>query len=157
MDKQTLDTENIIGLLAFHEEVISRLYKVFANRFTDDRDFWLELSIEEIEHANWLHKLTERACAGEANLKAHMFKKPALENSINYIEGLIKNHELKIISKTNALSVAVDLEKSLLESRYFQVFESDFPETIETLHALERSTKEHLERVTQLLKEETIS
>jgi len=46
-----------IELLAEYEIMIGRLYKEYAQKFLDWKDFWSKLSAEERGHANWILKL----------------------------------------------------------------------------------------------------
>lgn len=54
----------IIELLIEYEIMIGRLYKEYAQKFLDWKDFWLRLSAEERGHANWILKLRSKTKEG---------------------------------------------------------------------------------------------
>jgi hypothetical protein len=51
------------------------------------------------------------------------------------------------LTPIKAFSTALDIERALLENRYFEVFETDSAELRRTLTMLAQSTQNHLDRV----------
>jgi hypothetical protein len=78
------------------------------------------------------------------------FPTGTIELSLVYINRLIENAEASHPTRINSLSVALDIERALLEHRYFEVFKSDNPQIRLTLQLLQKSTQSHLERVQHL-------
>jgi len=137
----------IIELLAEHEKAISQLYKEYARKFPEQKDFWSRIAEEEIEHASWIFKLRSQAEEGSLYFKEGRFKTEAIETSLEYVKSQIAEAQNKKISAKNALSVARDLESGLIEKRFFEVFEPDCREIKQVLLDLAAATREHYNRI----------
>jgi len=134
-------------MMAIHEEAIGELYKAYAKLFPDHEGFWSGLAREETEHAAWIRNLASKAEAGSARLNQKRFRTEAIKTSLDYIKSLTAEAPGQKIKLMDALSTALDIEKALIERKYFEIFEGDSEELKLTLEALTRSTKAHIERV----------
>ena len=134
-------------LLATHEEAIGGLYQAYAKLFPDHESFWFGLAGEEAEHARWIRDLTAKAKAGSAHLDEKRFRTEAIKTSLDYIRNLTAQASSGNIELTDALSTALDIEKALIERKYFEILRGDSEEVKRTLEALTRSTKAHIEKV----------
>jgi hypothetical protein len=142
--KISTTTTDALELLREHERALSRLYRTYAECFAGQSEFWLRLAAEEDEHAEWLGSLRLRLEDGESARLADRFPVAAIEHSLVYVNKLIANAHTSGITLLRALSVALDLEEALLESRYFEVCECDSPELKHMLEKLTQSTHAHL-------------
>ena len=143
----------VIKLLAEHEKAISQLYKEYARKFPEQKDFWLKIAAEEIEHASWIFKLRSQIEKGLLYFKEGRFKTEAIETSLEYLKSQIAKAQNNKISAKNALSVARDLESGLIEKKFFEVFEPDCQEIKHVLLDLAAATREHYNRIEKLWKE----
>jgi len=143
----------VIKLLAEHEKAISQLYKEYARKFPEQKDFWLKIAEEEIEHASWIFKLRSQAEKGSLYFKEGRFKTEAIKTSLEYVKSQIAEAQNKKISAKNALSVARDLESGLIEKKFFEVFEPDCREIKQVLLDLAAATREHFNRIEKAWKE----
>jgi hypothetical protein len=143
----------IIELLAEHEKEISRLYKEYARKFPEQKDFWSKIVCEEIEHASWIFKLRSKAKEGLLYFKEGRFKIEAIKTSLKYLKSQIAEAQNNKISAKHALSVARDLESGLIEKKFFEVFEPDCREIKEVLTDLAAATREHYNRIEKVWKE----
>ena len=76
LEKKQIET---IELLAEHEKEISRLYKEYAQKFPEQKDFWSKIADEEIEHTSWIFKLRSKIKEGSLYFKEGRFKIEALK------------------------------------------------------------------------------
>jgi hypothetical protein len=136
-----------LDMLKEHEKAISRLYATYAHRFSQDRDFWMGLSQEEDQHARWIELLQTKMEEEPSGLIADRFPTVAISYSIRCINKLIENVNQPDLTPVNALSTALDIERALLENRYFDVFASDGAEVRRVLELLAEGTKAHIEKV----------
>ncbi len=143
-------TIRALDLLKEHEIAIGRLYAAYARRFPRDREFWLGLSREEQQHAEWVESLRLRIDEDPSSLVVNRFPTGTIELSLAYVSRLIENADASSLTRVNALSVALDLERALLEHKYFEVFQSDNPQIERTLQLLRQSTQSHLQKVRHL-------
>lgn len=143
----------VIELLAECEIMIGRLYKEYAQKFLDWKDFWSRLSAEEREHANWILKLRSKIKEGSVYFEDDRFNKEAIKTSLKYLNNKLSEAQMQNISLTKALSTARDIENGLIEKKFFEVFEGDPVKLKHVLLNLATSTKEHYNRIEKAWKE----
>jgi hypothetical protein len=153
MVKITKDPVAIIGAMMQHEQALARLYEFYAEKFLECKDFWADLSREEIQHANWLDALQAEIEDGSEDFVVERFSLATLEHSLNYVRELRARAKESNFLLMNALSTALQLEKALIENKYFEVLGGDNAETKRTLDKLAQSTKIHYEKLHKLWRE----
>jgi len=144
----------VIKLLAEHEKAISQLYREYARKFPEQKDFWSKIAAEEIEHASWIFKLRSQAEKGSLYFKEGRFKIEAIKTSLEYVKSQITEAQNNKISAKNALSVARDLESGLIEKKFFEIFEPDCREIKQVLLDLAAATREHCNRIEKIWNDE---
>jgi len=137
---------DIIEMLAKNEETVSQLYSAYEDRFPEYKDFWSGLAVEEIDHANELRKLCEIAGEGSLHIKEGRFNTTAIGSFSSYVKKESEPDRVKSLSLINALSI----EESMIERKFFDVFEADSAELRHVLLSLAAETKRHREQVRQL-------
>jgi len=142
-----------IKLLAEHEKAISQLYKEYARKFPEQKDFWSKIAREELEHASWIFTLCSKAKEGSLYFEEGRFKTGAIKTSLEYLKSQIAEAQNNKISAKNALSVARDLENGLIEKKFFEVFQPDCREIKQVLLDLAAATREHSNRIEKIWKE----
>ena len=143
----------VIKLLAEHEKVIGQLYKEYARKFPEQKNFWSKIAREEIEHASWIFKLRSKIKKGSLYFKEGRFKMEAIKTSLGYLKSQITEAQNNKISAKNALSVARDIENGLIEKKFFEVFEPDCREIKQVFLDLATATREHSNRIEKIWKE----
>lgn len=147
------DTFNqLIEKLMANETAISRLYRQFAETFPRDCDFWNAISQEELKHASWIEKLQDRGRQGEIGSGSTTIRAIAVENSIKYIDSLSEKCRQGNISRLNACALAFDIEKSLLEKQFLNVFSIGPGKYKDLSDKLIDETKLHMEKISEALK-----
>ncbi|MBN1793449.1 MAG: hypothetical protein JW844_00625 [Candidatus Omnitrophica bacterium] len=129
------------------EEYIARLYKVYADKYPEHREFWSALSEEEIGHAQLLRIFFKKVEEGLALFNERRFRVDAMKTLWDYISGLIADAKEQKMRPAAAFYMALDLENSLLEKDMYRVFEVDSIELKKVLQALHTSTGEHRDRI----------
>lgn len=141
-------TNEIIEALAQHEEAISRLYTAYAKKFPSCNDFWHSLAMEETSHAAWIRTLHQKTDAGLVEFAESRFPLSGIEMSKQFVDG--KTAAAGDIGPlAEALAVAVDVERGMIEKKFFEVFEGDSLELKVILDALRVSTENHLGEITK--------
>lgn len=151
-ESMTKEAGQLLTVLKEHEELLAELYKVYAEKFEEDRDFWMELSREEVYHAGWLGNLQDEIGDCPDAMVVERFPVTAVENSIEYVKRQIAKAAERDFTHVNALSIAMNLEVGLLENKYFEVLVGDHPRVKQVLQLLAQSTREHLETVRSAIK-----
>ena len=142
---------DILMKLTEVEQSMGRLYEVYAELFPDYKEFWLSLVTEEKQHAQWINDLHSYIVQGIASFDSARFNTVAIQTFINSMDdelGKAKNHE---ISLTNALSMSLRFEESLLEHKFFQIVSGDSPKFKQLLSNLAEATQKHIEKVRKTL------
>ena len=143
----------IVEMLAKNEEAVAQLYSAYADRFPEYKDFWSGLAVEEIDHAAELRKLCEIAVKGGLYITEGRFNTTAISTFSSYLEKESEPNRVKELSLINALSIAVYIEESIIEHKFFDVFQTDSVELKQILLNLAAETKRHLKQLRQLWNE----
>lgn len=136
-----------LQMLIEHENTISELYAAYADRFSDHRQYWLELAHEETEHADAIRKLLPLADRGNRVINAAGFKPAAVNTSITYLRDQIRSARGGFVTLRDALSTALDLEKAMIERKFFDIFETPAPEAQSVLMTLTEGTQKHIDTI----------
>lgn len=151
MNNITTSQGNLIELMAINEETLSKLYNLYAQKFSVYQDFWQTISSEEIEHGQWIRALLKRVNEGTALFNEGRFSKWALDSYSEKVKTEIVKTTQENVSPKYAANFALTLEQSMVENKFFEVFEGDAPDLKQVLIALEVSTNGHIERLKKLL------
>jgi hypothetical protein len=141
------DQLEIIQTLAKHEEAISRLYEEYAQKFPQEHLLWSALAGDEIEHSMWVKILLGKIEEGLVHFNEGRFKIGVIRGSLNYIREEIARARDQEMPLPKALSIALNIEKSMIEKGYFQVFEGDSADLREALNNLAAATEEHCKEI----------
>jgi hypothetical protein len=145
-------TSDAVELLALNEDAIGRLYSTYGEVFPEMALFWQGLSQEERGHAALVRSL-ERDNADAVMFDPDRFRSGAIRLFTTHTEGEILAARSPGFKPVNALSIANAIERSLIESRFFEIFETDSIDMKRLLQKLRDDTREHsrvvLERWTQ--------
>lgn len=140
-------TNDIVELLAGHEEAIAKLYNLYGERFAEHGDFWRKLASEEIQHANMLRRLRSRIESGEGRIVQERFDTSALQESLSRINEAIEKASEREFGHNDAIEIAAAIEGSIVESKYFEVFEGNCAEILQVQYYLNGAAEEHRQRV----------
>ena len=143
---------DIITHLAKNELLISDLYLAYAKRFPELAEFWTNLSVDEKHHAGWLQHLLQPFTENAVSVNAR-FSSNTLSVYQAYLEKECTLARRGKLDLSQALSTSLHIEKSLIENRFFEIFEGRSPEWTETKKNLITETKLHLAKVQQLMAE----
>ncbi len=140
----------LLEALKAHEKEIAGLYEAYADIFPLYAGFWMDLSKEETEHADWIAKLQAKIENGSEVMVAERFPVAAIEHSIGYVKELAYQAKEDNVELIDALSEALHLEEALSESKYFEVLADDSPEAKRTMTLLKDSSRKHYQKVKEL-------
>lgn len=133
-----------LQMLIDHENTISELYTAFADRFVSHRQYWLNIAHEETEHADELRKLFPLADKGNRVLNIARFKPAAINTSLSYLRDQIRQARSGFMTLRDALSTALDLEKAMIERKFFDILDTPSPEAQSVLITLTDGTQQHV-------------
>ena len=151
------DAAESLEQYARHEEALSELYDAYARCFPDHAEFWNALSKEEKEHSEIFRDLGERVLSGEVVVDPAKFPADGVQWSRSYVQHRIYAAKSDRESMLGLLSVAIELERDLIESVIFEVIES-YPERLKTtLTSQSEDIQRHLEMLEEMWKKTLLS
>lgn len=98
---------------------------------------------EELAHAPWIEYLGAQAANGAIVFHEDTTRACTLQAFLDHIGAVRQKAQSASLTPMDALSIAADLEDSLLESRVFDHVQSDSAETVRILKLLRAKTMEH--------------
>jgi hypothetical protein len=143
-----IDQKELVELFVKQEFIIGKLYKLFSFRYPEYNVFWTDMAKEEHLHASWLRRFSERDPTNKFKFSQGELRASGLAASIESIKGLIagvKNNRDFTISQ--AVSMALHLEKALWEQKVFQCFDGDSDEVRKILDRLNLEQKIHIRKM----------
>jgi rubrerythrin len=147
----------VIQLLAENEMVISRIYRVFSERFPEYRDFWETMAAEEIQHADMIRSVVPEVKEGTVRFKAQHFDETSAGMFSDYLKFSLARAGEQHIPLKNAFETALAIEHDLIERSFFDLFEADTGELMLIFEGLASSTREHHRRLVQAVENNTES
>jgi hypothetical protein len=144
--------EKIIQQMIDQERLLSKIYALFADKFPQYNEFWMELSKEEERHAGLIEKLQEAEKKGLVFFDEGKTRSITLTAFITYLENQYQRALQKEYGITAAFSCAFDLEQALIEKDVFTRFDSITEKTRGTMNRLKTETNNHLEKIRQMRK-----
>ncbi|MHB9134347.1 MAG: ferritin family protein [Armatimonadota bacterium] len=146
------DQDAIFRCMCEIELTIARVYQACAVRFPDHAAFWQELASEEEGHAQWLQDL--RFAVEEAALQNNPAF-PSLDKLTTYLQHVqqrLAECEAGSLNLKHALSIALALEDSMIESAFYTVVAETSTLMSRVYEMLEKQTMDHRNRIAELLK-----
>ncbi|MBN2834987.1 MAG: hypothetical protein JXR48_08475 [Candidatus Delongbacteria bacterium] len=132
----------ILGLHAEYEQLLSRLYKIFSNKFPDE-ELWSFMAKEEKKHEAWVKQIILKMIEGTIIYENEDEYQDNIINSLVDLKETIKDIPEKDISEEDALEIAFSIEESMLEKEFFEKFSLDAPLVEQILENLKKDTRKH--------------
>lgn len=145
MDEQRI-TE-LVKVLEQYELTVAALYETFASVLPESREAWLVFAAEERLHAQWIGALHTHLKDGRISFEQTRFTVRSVQTAITYIEGQIARLAPRKIDLSQSLHIAIGIEKSLLESAFFRVFDLSGDQARKVRARLIEATRTHLDHL----------
>jgi hypothetical protein len=143
MDSDT----DLLDMMAIHELAVSGLYQAFAAVLPEWKTFWTTIANEELGHAAWLRELKSKLTEEGGGLNREHFNVDGLRTSMEFLQRTRGDVLNKGITPLRALSMAQDLEGSLIEKEYFSVYKTDSVAVQEIFTKLREQSVGHRQRI----------
>lgn len=134
----------LLKVLMNDELKIGELYRKYSSKFPVYQQFWAKLAEQEMDHADSLRFLCEKAEAGEVNFSTGKFNLMAMTAFSGYLSRLIAEADSGIVTVKGAAAIASDVEKSLIEKKAFELFITDDQVFKSMLKKISSETEEHM-------------
>jgi len=133
--------------MAEFERTIGSLYAAFADGLPEHREFWEALSAEEEQHASWIEGFSDLGEAGVAKISAFTLSMREIDEGIDFVKKELGKAMQQSFGNDRALDVALLVERSILERKYYSVVRDPTDAVAKLLASLEDGTREHLLRL----------
>lgn len=140
--------DNLLTPLRKHELVIAALYDRFGDLSPESKETWKSFADEERLHARWIDVLHAHLNDETISFEQTRMTTQSTTIAIEYIERQITPLEKGPIDLGKDMAMAVDIEKSLLESAFFKVFKLSGPKAETIRSRLMAATEAHIKRLT---------
>lgn len=134
---------SIMEMLAQHEETISDLYSAYSKQFPEHREFWATLAWEENDHARQIRELEIEVKNRHAAFDNTAIKVIVIKKSLEYVKNQTVEAQKKGILLARALSVALDIEKSVIDGEFFDAFKGFTAKSRKLIRELGNEVQEH--------------
>ena len=141
------EIDEFVQLLEKYELSIADLYETFASMLPQSRDAWMSFVKEEHLHAKWIGQLQALLKNETISFEQKTYTLQATKTAINYLEKQIEQVKRDKPDLLQVLNIAIDIEKSLLESAFLRVFKLNGPKAQKIQARLEKATKIHADRL----------
>jgi len=144
-----LQIDEFIQLLQKYELSVATLYETFATILPSSKEAWMNYAKEERLHAKWIQKLHAYLKDEKISFEQTRITTQAIQTSIDYIGTQIDKAIGSKIGLEQALTIAIDIEKSLLESAFLKVFKLSGPQAEKIRSKLLEATQTHTRRLSE--------
>ena len=150
---QTDEMNEIILAIQQHELSLARMYQEFAKSHPDHHQFWSQLAREEDMHAQWIESLGSHYHKGHIGKSGVKLNRQALRTSISHIEKQTESSRNGDLSLLNAVSIALDIEKSMIDKQFFEIFDLGDAKFDRIRAGLKKETLKHRQNLEKLFSE----
>lgn len=146
-DKQ----DQVINLLAENEKKIGELYSMYAEKFPDYHNLFVLLAGEEEAHSQWIKGLYNDVLSGDLFVDQERFNINALKLFADYIKKKIADIQDLGLTLKKALGIGLDIENTLIESKWFEVYSTDKVKMRIALKRIQEANYIHKKKFTEAL------
>ena len=150
---QSGDANELIQEIRRHELILAKMYKQFSKAHPHHNKFWSRLAHEEAMHAKWIKSLGRHCENGDIGVLESKISHQAIKTSISHLERQTEASRNGNLSLLNAVTVALDIEKSMIDKKIFDIFDLAGAKNGRIRANLEKETTRHRQSLEQLYSE----
>lgn len=138
---------DILDQLREIELAIADLYRRFASAFSADRAFWQDLAREEDHHAALAEELKRSLLKNGSPFEVAALNPTAVAAFRHSIDLQLARLERSEVGRREALFVAKDFERGLIERRLYESVRSEKRDYRASQEKIRRQTEEHYQKL----------
>lgn len=136
-------SESYLGLMVTQELKVAGLYQAFADHQPEHAGFWSSMADAERRHAAMLGELVAFLPSRQALLVEGKVRSESIKAFLSYVDGILLREGEEKIPFVKALSLSLDIERSLLEKGMLDHFRGASAEVNRVLQQLKEETAGH--------------
>jgi len=149
------DIESIsktMDIMAQYELLLSDIYERCAAAWPDDKDFWLDIAHQEIQHAENIKMIKEIVKKAPSHFDLGRPLNPiAIATAIKGLQDIIQRLTAGDYSYEKILFIARDIENSILEAHYLDIVKTGNVEYQTLIKKIIHDTRNHSRQLQQKL------
>lgn len=139
--------DEILQCLEECEHTIGALYSVYSEAYPEMAPFWGGLAEEESKHGRLLKSVRCELRNGSLLSGLDHFRKDSVQHLIDYVKARIAEAETAPPKKKQAVAIALSIESSIIDTRFFDFAKSDGTSFKAVANQLKHETKNHIQLV----------
>jgi 1,2-phenylacetyl-CoA epoxidase catalytic subunit len=147
MEDMYRNAEQILDFLRDIELVVAELYRRFSRFFAEDRVIWEDLSQDEEGHAKMVTELKRTLLKNGSPFEVGKINIASLTTYRRGIENNLSRLQRGELGRQNALFIARDFERTLIEHHFYESIRSDSPEYRAIRDKIQKETELHLQKL----------
>lgn len=147
MNDQFSTANLILDGLREIELAVAELYRLFARAFPPDRAFWEDLGRDEESHAALVIELKDTLLKNGWAFEVGKVNPLVLNTYRHGIEGQVERLRLGELGRRNALFIARDFEKTLVEHGFYSLVRSENKDYQAIQSRIQKETETHLQKL----------
>ena len=147
------DAIELIQEIRRHELILAKMYRQFSKSHPNHKGFWSKLAHEEAIHAKWIKSLGQHYQNGNIGLADVKVSPQAIKTSISHLERQTEASKNGNLTLLNAVSIALDIEKSMIDNKIFEIFDLMGVKNGRIREGLEKETAKHRQHLEKLYTE----
>ncbi len=113
---------NVLRLMAEAESAISELYKTAGRTWRHERQFWQDLSEQEMKHSEYVRKMIELISKNQDEFRpGRPLSAESVNDFLNRVKTAIEGLKKGTIARSSFISLVLSLEERIVESNYSQL------------------------------------
>jgi hypothetical protein len=149
-----LSDMDLVELLVKHELALGALYEGFAEALAGHKQLWRTLAADEHGHAEMVETLRGDPAVNRWLLHGTGVKPFAVKSSIDYMDNIAARARAGGLSSLQALSIAKDMETSLIEEQFSKMSPALSEEVASLIAELVADTERHRRTIVEALEVE---
>ena len=146
---RTLQT---LTALAEFELALAGMYRACSEQWAQDRPLFDGLEQAEVDHAECMRRISGLlAACPERYSTGRPLTAAAARCQVDYVVARTAEFRSGAVAQRTALLAMREIERSILETRFFEIVKTDDPEYHELAGRLRRETQEHVSMLEQRL------
>jgi hypothetical protein len=147
MEDMYMKAGQILDFLRGIELVVADLYRRFAYSFVEDRVIWEDLCRDEETHASMVTELKNTLLKNGSPFEIGKINLAALSTYRRGIERHLERLRSGELGRRNALFIARDFERTLVEHRFYESIKSQNPDYRAIQARIQKETELHLQKL----------
>lgn len=139
--------DRILQELAACESLVADLYSLYKERQPNMAELWDKLSREERQHARLIEGVRNDLTQGELMNELGQFNLENIQHLCDYIRTRIDEARSCTPSHQEAVDIALSIEASIIDSRFFDFVHSNGSSFQQAASQLAHETKHHIQMI----------